>query len=133
MPKHDIFHKAGEPVSNELKELLLRFFDEYAVNKLERFGGRLQISLASPFMSRRNAKRKVVEINIEFVSELRELKDKPEILKEKLADLTIKQLKNLGKLIDLPLRTKSSRQEMIDELIRNIHSEEIWKRISNIQ
>ena len=132
MPKHDIIHKAGNPISNELKELLLRFFDEDAVNKLERLGGRIQVALTSPFVSRKKEKRKKIEINEKFVFELRELKDKPGILSEKVADLTINQLKSLGKLIDLPLRSKSSRQEMIDELIANIHSEEIWKRISNI-
>jgi len=132
MPKRDIIHKAGEPVSNELKELLLRFFDEDTVKKLERLGGRLQISLTSPFVSRKKGKGRDIEIDKSFVLELRELKDKPEILREKLSDLTIKQLKRFGKLIDLPLRTKSSRQEMIDELIINIHSEEIWNRISNI-
>ncbi len=131
MPKHNIIHKAGDPVPNELRELLLRFFDEDSINKLERLGGRLQISLTSPFVSRKKGKRKGIEVNDQFVSELRELKDKPKILQEKLTDLTIKQLKNLGKMIDVPLRTKSSRQEMIDELISNIHGEEIWKRISN--
>jgi len=132
MPKHTIIHKAGEPVPNDLRELLLRFFDEDAVNKLERLGGRLQVSLTSPFVSRKKGKKKAIEIDGKFVLELREVKDKPEILRQKLTELTIKQLKSLGKLIDLPLRTKSSRQEMIDELINNIHSEEIWKRISNI-
>ena len=132
MPKHDIIHKAGEPVANDLKELLLRFFDEDAVNKMERLGGRLQVSFTSPFVSRKKGERQANKIDRQFVLNLREVKDNPEILREKLTDLTIKQLKSLGKLIDLPLRTKSSRQEMIDELIINIHSEEIWKRISNI-
>lgn len=132
MPKHEIIHKAGQPVPNELKELLLRFFGEKDLDKLERLGGRIQISLTSPFVSRKKKDKKNFKIDKDFILELRELKDKPDMLKEKLAGLTVKQIKTIGNMIELPLRTKSSRQEMIDEIIDTIHSEEIWKRISNI-
>jgi hypothetical protein len=133
MPKHEIIHQAGEPAPKELKDLLLRFFDEKAITKLERLGGRVQISLTAPFVSRKKDKRKRIEINAQFVSEIRDLKNNPEGIRKKLSHLTIKQLKEFGKLVHLPLRTKSSRNEMINELISNIHSEEVWKRISNIE
>jgi hypothetical protein len=132
VPKHEINHTAGTAVSNELKELLLKFFSERDIVKLERLGGRVLISLAAPYVSKEKRKRKEVEIGEEFISKLRELRNTPDELEKQLDLLSVKQLRALGKFLDSPLRTKSPRQALISELSTHFHSEDVWKRISQI-
>ena len=132
MPKHEINHTAGNAVPNELKELLLKFFSEKDIVKLERLGGRVLISLAAPYVSKEQRKTKEITIGDELISKLRELRNTPDELEKQLDLLSVKQLRELGKLIGHPLRTKSSRQERISELVTHFHSEEVWKRISQI-
>ena len=132
MPKHEINHPAGELAPKELRDLLLRFFDDEAIVKLERLGGRVLISLTSPYFQRKKGKRTKVDIGTQFIAELRDLRNDSKALKDKIALLTIKQLKEIGKIFDHPLRSKSARQEMIEELVAHIHGEDVWKRISNI-
>lgn len=132
MPKHEINHTAGNAVSNELKELLLKFFSEKDIVKLERLGGRVLISLAAPYISKEKRKRNEIEIGEELIGKLRELRNTPDELEKQLDLLSVKQLRELGNIIGHPLRTKSARQERISELVNHFHSEEVWKRISQI-
>lgn len=132
MPRHEINHTAGNAVSNELKELLLKFFSEKDVIKLERLGGRVLISLAAPYISKEKRQRKEVKIGEELIGKLRELRNTPDELEKQLDLLSVKQLRELGKFLDNPLRTKSPRQELISELVTHFHSEEVWKRISQM-
>lgn len=132
MPKHEINHTAGNAVPNELKELLLKFFSEQDVIKLERLGGRVLISVSAPYVSKEQRNRKQIEIDEELIGKLRELRNTPDELEKQLDLLSVKQLRELGKFVGHPLRTKSSRQERICELVAHFHSEEVWKRISQI-
>jgi len=133
MPKYETHHPAGNPTSKELRELLLRFFKEKDVERLERLGGRIMISLTVPYTPRRKGSKKHIDIGEQFVLELRTVRDEPLALKDKLKWLSVKQLRELGKFIGHPLRTKSARQEIVEELVSHFHGEEVWKRISNIE
>lgn len=130
MPKHEIQHLPGHHVSGELKELLRRYFSDKDISRLERLGGRVRLSLTAPFNSRKKGERPKIEIDKQLINQLRELRDKPDELKEYLSLLSVKQLRALGNLLAHPLRTKSPRHELIEELVAYFHGEEIWERIS---
>lgn len=130
VPKHEIQHLAGHPITQELKEILRRYFNEKDIAKIERLGGRVLISLTAPFDQRKKGGGPKIEIGEKLIDQLRKLRDKPDGLKEQLAPLSIKQLRKLGNLVNHPLRTKSPRQELIEELVAYFHGEEVWRRIS---
>ena len=132
MLKHEIFHTAGKPTPEKLKKLLLDYFSEEEIVRLERLGGRILISLASPYNARKKKKIAKTEINNKFVNKLQKFHDKPSELHTILDILSVKQLRELGKFIKHPLRTKSTRQELLDELVAHFYGEEVWRRISDI-
>jgi|SRR5882724_3999709 len=125
-------HAAGHPVPNELRELVLKFFTEKELVKLERLGGRVLISLTAPYATKERRNRKKIDIGDDLIMKLRDLRDSPNQLAELLDALSVKQLRALGKLLSQPLRTKSPRQELISELVGHFHSEEVWRRISQV-
>ncbi len=131
MPKHEIHHNAGELAPEEIKELLLRYFDEKEISRLERLGGRILISLTSPYRPRKGKNNKKITIEENFIKKLHEYKDRPLELKSHLDQLSVKQLIVLGKLLEHPLRTKSSRHELLDEIVAHFYSEEVWRKIVN--
>lgn len=132
MPKHEILHIAGHPATKELRKLLSQFFTEKDIQKLERLGGRVVISLTAPYNPKGKSKKPKLEVGESLIAGLHEHRDRPIELKERLGLLSVKQLRELGKLIGHPLRTKSSRQEIVEELVAYFHGEEVWKRISHI-
>lgn len=130
MPKHEIKHTAGEHISKKLRDFLLDFFKETDIAKLERLGGRVLISIAAPYSPKESKEKKKVIITDELVATLHNLRDKPEELRTQIGDFSISQLRKLGKLVGQPQRTKSTRQELISELITFFRSQEIWRKIS---
>ena len=129
MPKHEILHSAGKRVPPEIRELLTQFFDKEAIDKLERLGGRVLISLATPY--KRKEQSQVIEIDTEFVGRLSELRDHPSELRNTISVLSSKQLRQLGQLLRHPLKVSAKRQDMIEELIRYFHDEAIWRAIAD--
>jgi hypothetical protein len=130
VPKHEIIHVAGQHVSKKIKKILLDFFKEDEITKLERLGGRVLIAVTAPYSPKGKNEKNKIEINDAFIATLRNLRDKPVDLKEQISNLSISQLRKLGQLAGHPLRTKSTRQELISELITFFHSEGVWRRIS---
>lgn len=133
MPKHEIHHNAGYPVSNELKKILLQYFDEKEVDRIERLGGRILMTLTSPYHLKKKKNDAKIKVDEMFVNKLQECHDKPSELKALINQLSVRQLRELGKLIEHPLRTKSSRYEILDELVAHFRGEEVWRKISNIK
>ncbi|MGD0820672.1 MAG: hypothetical protein ABSA71_07995 [Desulfomonilia bacterium] len=130
MPKVEFSHEAGQPLSVELRELVERFFGNKGVGRLERLGGKMIISLTTPYTSRKKGNKDSTIIDDSFVSSLQLLRDKPEELKMQIVQLSVKKLRELAKLIGYPVRTKSARQEVVEELVRHFYSEEVWRRIA---
>lgn len=128
MPKHEIIHKAGEPVTKETKWLLDRFFDLKEVKKLERLGGRILISVAAPYKTK---KPKEITIDDSFVNNLKSNRNDVAALRNILDGLTIKQLKEICGLIKQPVRSNATSEEIKRELVRSLQAEDFWKRISH--
>jgi hypothetical protein len=81
MPKHEIFHKPGNPVSEEVQWIIDKYFDSKQARQLERLGGRILISIATPY--KRSAKNEI-NINEEFISNLASKKGHSDSLKSLL-------------------------------------------------
>lgn len=128
MPKYELFHKAGEPISSELKHLVGKYFSENEKKKLERLGGRILISISAPYKTKTE---EAIEINDEFVNKLKSIQSETVELKKILDKLPVKQLRELCKKLDQPVRSNAVAEEIKRELIRNVQSEEYWQRISN--
>ena len=128
MPKYEIIHKAGEPVTDEIRWILDRFFDLKEVKKLERLGGRILISIAAPYKTK---KSKEITIDDSFVNNLKSNRNDVAVLRNILDGLTIKQLKEICGLIKQPVRSNATSEEIERELVRCLRAEDFWKRISH--
>lgn len=127
MPKHEIIHKAGEPVRDDVRWIIDKYFNPKEIEKLERLGGRILISIAAPY--KRKIRKKIV-IDESFISELKGKKKDTDELKKILDELSVKHLKALCLLINQPVRTNDTAEEIKREIIRNIQAEDYWKSIS---
>ena len=127
MPKHEIIHKAGEPVTKETKWILDRFFALKEVQKLERLGGRILISVAAPYKTK---KTKEMTIDHSFVSNLKTSRNDVAELRNSLDGLTIKQLREVCNLVNQPVRSNATSEEIKRELVRSLQAEDFWRRIS---
>jgi hypothetical protein len=127
MPKHEIFHKAGEPVSSEVRYIIDKYFNEKEIKKLERLGGRILLSVSAPYKKKN---KEIIAIDQGFIDKLKSNQDKTDELKKMLDRLTVKQLKKLCTALDQPVRSSAVAEEIKRELIRNLQSEEYWQRIS---
>jgi len=127
MPKHEIFHKAGESISDEIKDIIRKYFSQKEVEKLERLGGRILISVAAPYKSKTKG---TFLIDDKFVENLKSNQSDASVLKDTLDQLPVKQLKKLCGILNQPVRSNAVAEEIKRELIRNLQSEEYWQRIS---
>ena len=128
MPKHEILHKAGVSVSGELKYIIQKYFSQKDIERLERLGGRVLISVATPYKVK--SKEKIL-IDKRFVEKLKSSQSDSTALKDTLDQLSVKQLKELCEILKQPLRSNAVAEEIKRELIRNLQSEEYWQRISS--
>ena len=129
MPKHEIFHPEGQQLPPELEDFLKRYFKNDNLQKLKKFGGRILISIAAPYSTRRK-KTEAIKIDHQFLMELESLKDSSDKVREFLHPLTIKELRELCDSIGQPVRSKASAAEIRSEIIRHLQAEGIWNRIS---
>jgi len=127
MPKHEIFHKVGEPISSEIRYIIDKYFSEKEIQKLERLGGRILLSVSAPYKTKT---KEIFTINDKFIDELRSNQNETSELKKILDKLSVKQLRELCKRLVQPVRSNAVAEEIKRELIRNLQSEEYWQRIS---
>lgn len=129
MPKHEIFHKAGEPISSEITYIIEKYFSKKEIQKLERLGGRILISVAAPYKAKT---KENFTINEAFIEKLKSNQSDTVELKKILDKLPVKQLRDLCKRLGQPVRSNAVAEEIKRELIRNLQSEEYWQKISKM-
>lgn len=125
MPKSEILHRSGTRLGSDLRQVLLQYFDKDEIEKLERLGGRVLISIAAPYAGKAGE----IELDEEFLKQLAQASDSPDTLFELLSHLTKKQMMELGDKIGIPLRKSGNAGDMRQDLIRFLQSEHIWDRI----
>ena len=126
MPKVDLFLNPGDKLPDEIADYLNKIFHDKIFDKLFKFGGRIQISITAPYNSRKKNKSEI-EINSDFIKKLQTSRDKSETT---LKQLSMKQLKEIGKVLNYPIASKSSKVEVINNLLGYLFSKETWKGIS---
>jgi len=112
---------------------LLQYFKHSDLQKLERLGGRILVSLTSPYANRRRKDKKAIKVDDRFVKKLEALKASPEKIHAILNELTVKELRKLADLVGQPIRSNASGGEVRSELVRYIRAEEFWHRISGTE
>lgn len=130
VPKHEVHHHAGRLLQTELKESLLKYFNESDIKKLERLGGRILFSITAPYTNRKKRDNHSINIDEDFVRKLESLKNSPDEAQEILDSLTVKNLRMLANLIGQPVRSNATASEIRSEIMRFIQAEDFWYRIS---
>ena len=128
MPKHNIFLKPGENIPEDIQQILNKYFNSKNIEKLEKFGGRIQISLTAPYTDRKQLKEKLI-IDDNFLSKINE---DIEFAKREIESLKRDQLKELAKYLNFPLSSKATIKEARKSLLEFLASKSSWKSISTI-
>lgn len=126
MPKHDILINPGMELSKKTKNFLKDYFSENEFERLKKFGGRIQISLTSPYQDRKKQNSNFVIDKI-FVKKLRA---KPSESKERLKKLTKSQLSKVAEILKLNISSDSTSAEIQKIIFDFLNSSEKWLRIS---
>src|SRR5229473_1226806 len=129
MPKHHIDFDSSHSLPEDIRLWLLRYFDPKQLQRLERLGGRVTISLVAPYVHRGRAASRVT-IDDQFVETLRAQRADIVALNRSLGQLSEKQLRELCRTVAQPVRSSASKAELKAELIRNLQAQDFWQRIS---
>ena len=126
MPKHNITVIPGEHLPDEVLSLISKYFNEKEIDKLKKFGGRIQISLTAPYTDRKGQKAEIT-INSELIETL---KRSEKVAQNILGNLTLKQIKELAKYLNFPIASNVKVGEARNQLITHLYSGENWNKIS---
>lgn len=126
MPKYDILIKPGEVIPKEFEDLLRNKFDEKCLERLKRFGGRIQLSITAPFTDRKQQKKGVTVDQML----LDELAASNENATKILGEMTLKQIREAAKFVGFPIASKTTVEEARKQMISYLFSDDTWKKIS---
>ena len=126
MPKIDFLLNPGDELPKKMLPIIQEYFSEKDLEKLTKFGGRVQISVTAPFTDRKEQDNKLV-IDDSFIAKLRASPSKSD---EKLKTLTKKQLEQVATLLNFPTTSKSTTKEIKKTINDHLSSSEKWDKIS---
>lgn len=126
MPKHNIIFSPGEVIPLQYESLLNQVFTKQDLIKLQKFGGRIQISLAAPYADRKSQKNDIV-IDQQFVSDLQ---TDPESVKDKISKLTKKQLISIAEILKMSIAMKWTSKEIQNKIVQFVNAPDQWRRIA---
>lgn len=130
VPKHDTVILAGQEVTPELRSILLRFFNEADIIKLQRLGGRVQIAITAPFTDRKKTNHEQIVVDQSLIAQITALKEAPDQLGALLTKLTTKQLRDVASRLGKPVRSNTTAAEIRAQLVSFIQAEDYWMRIT---
>lgn len=126
MPRHDIIIKPAGKLPKDLEAFIIRTFKVADLEKLQKFGGRIQVSITAPFTDRKS-QNKELKIDEKFIKKLVEKPEKAEI---QLKYLTKEQLINVAQILKLSISSKMSIREVRNSIIDFLNSSRKWLAIS---
>jgi hypothetical protein len=126
MPKFNMILKPGEEIPEEFKEIFKNKFNEKSIDKLKRFGGRIQISLTAPFTDRKEQKKGLL-VNKALIERIT---SSIEIASEVLSKMTLKQIREIAKFVGFPISSKTTVEEARKQLVSYLFSNDTWNKIS---
>lgn len=133
MPKFDIILKPGEPLPEEFRSILNKRLSPALREKLLKHGGLIRLSIASPYVDRKAVKAKTVVVDDALIAELETNSKNAELVRARLQPLAIKQLTEICRRLQLPVRSSASSREIREAIVQRIQSEHFWQKISGSQ
>lgn len=130
MPKFDIIVKPGEPLPDEFAQILNKRLSPSLREKLLKHGGLIRLSVASPYVDRKVAKKTPVVVDASFIAELEADAKDVEIIRTRLQPLAVNQLREICTRLLLPVRSQASSREIREAVVQRIQSEHFWQKIS---
>lgn len=124
MPKHNLFFKPGEALPEDIEKLLIKHFKMQDLVKLEKFGGRVQISITAPFTDRKA--QKDVDINEVLIKSLKSDTTKAQKI---LSTFTKKQLQELAGALNIRTASAWTTKEILRVIIQSLQAPEQWRGI----
>ena len=126
MPKHNLIIKPGELVPDKVLSLLKKYFSEKDLIKLEKFGGRIQLSVTAPFVDRKTQNSKLV-ITDQLIAKIT---TDVSAAKRIFSTMTREQLREVANELNYPITTKASANEIRKGLLDYVESSDKWLGIS---
>ncbi|MBP6871650.1 MAG: hypothetical protein KBC43_06560 [Bacteroidales bacterium] len=126
MPKHDIILKPAEKLPKNLEVFVKETFRTSDLEKLQKFGGRIQVSITAPFTDRKS-QNKELNIDQKFINDLI---SKPASASNQLKHLTKDQLSQVAQKLKLSISSKMTIREVRNSIIDFVNSSRVWSAIS---
>jgi len=130
VPRFDVILKPGEPLPEEFAPILDKRSSPALRQKLLKHGGLIRLSVASPYVDRREAKRVPIVVDETFIRDLEANARDTEVTRNGLQPLTIKQLLEVCSRLKLPVRSNASSREIREAVVQQLQSGRFWQRIS---
>lgn len=128
MPKHNVIVEPGRKLDDSTEELVRRYFDSDIVDKLCRLGGRIQISIASPY--RPNQQKTKTDITDDYIRNLCDGRDRPEQTEKMLRELRVSELRAVCKRLDVPVPSRLTSEELVSAILAYLGSATRFASIS---
>jgi hypothetical protein len=129
VPKHDVVLQPGDAVPAEFADLIRDKLGEEQLCKLQQHGGLIRISVVAPYVAR-GKDSPTVEVHEDFVKGLYAIRQDRDSLEGRIRNLRIKELKSICRIIDIPIRSKASGQEIRAQIVDFIRSGDKWNAIA---
>lgn len=127
MPKQVIRHRPGCALSEEVRSVLDKFFEEKDIQKLEILGGTVEMKLSTRV---RGVKKKPNQIiDAEYLRYLENLAERKDGLGLELNSLNAKQLREVCKLLNLPVSSQLTNRRLISSIENKLLSGQRWRYI----
>lgn len=127
MPKQVIRHQAGCALSEDVRSVLDRFFEEEEIRKLEVLGGTFEMTVST---RPRGIKKKPSQvIDHSYEKNLRRLAANKEDLARELISLNARQLRAVCEKLDLPTSSQLTNRQLISSIEGKLLSQYRWRHI----
>jgi len=133
VPKFDIILKPGESLPNEFSAILSTRLSPAFRQKLLKHGGLIRLSVASPYVDRKLAKKNPVVVDDVFMKELEAISKDAAALRLRLQPVPVKKLLEICARLQLPVRSQASSREVREAVIQRLQSGHFWQEISGSQ
>jgi hypothetical protein len=131
MPKLHLDFVPGSPIVDDWNGFLVAHFGPKIIERLERLGGRLTISLAVPFIPKdRSIKSPSFDDN--ELATIRGLSVDKTALQSRLDTYDAKNLRLACERLGIAVSKKVPRIELIAEIMRCLNSNAMWEGISRV-
>jgi hypothetical protein len=131
VPKFDLILKPGEPLPEEFVPILTKRLSPVLREKLLKHGGLIRLSVSSPYVDRKEAKKHPTQIDDIFMAELEARSKESDVIRSRLELLSIKQLMEIIARLGLPVRSKASSREIREAILQRLQSGHFWEKISH--